>query len=796
VRCVTQADLAFDCDYEYYMAQGGTVQATVSIVQAYVGLNNTMYARDLNIRHRLTAVVVRTAPFYFPTDGGDLLNLFRQEWNTTQWDIERALAHLLTGKPGSLIQYGGLAWVGVVCNKSIAYAWSMDSVGIVAHETGHNWGAGHCHDPSPCNNMCGSCLWVGPNTRDIILAYREGVSCFWQSGGFEEPVPPYIYPASATLEKTRMVQQPEAFDVLNKATDGNCEDVSLQTFDPTSVLGVPIVLSVGTGPDGRDELVYSPAAPVLGLDSFTFTAGDTSGLTSVGTVSLSIPTRPLEGYWPLTEGVGDSAADATGHGHDAQLLGGAAWTSGPYGGAVSFDGVNDQINVPSVGVNGDKVTLSAWIQSNGTQTAWAGLIHTRANGEDAGLLIGPDGELRYIWAGDSSTSAWASGLKPPVGQWVFVALVVQAGKAVIHMHDGVSLKKAVHKYPHSPQTFSGLTHIGWNSAEEDYRFAGDMADVRVYGRALGKSAIQDLIVLGGRAEAPAPRDGGVAGAPVLGWTSGVGAWSHHVYFGTDYDAVRQADPSAPEYKGSVSSPSFSPSGMAADSTYYWRVDEESWGQTIKGRTWILQTPRYHHWPLDEISGTVAVDMGEGLDGGYKGGYTQGLPGATPNTLTSVSLDGVNGRVRLPALDLNDNHMTIAAWVRRSGDQPNWAGLVFCRGNNTAAGLCLGWSNELRFLWNGGGNEWDSQLVLPDNQWMFVAMVVEPSQTTLYMGDTSGNLTSSIRTVARSPEEFDAATLIGRDGTGGRVFKGLVDDVRILRASLSASQIKALYESLL
>jgi hypothetical protein len=141
-------------------------------------------------------------------------------------------------------------------------------------------------------------------------------------------------------------------------------------------------------------------------------------------------------------------------------------------------------------------------------------------------------------------------------------------------------------------------------------------------------------------------------------------------------------------------------------------------------------------------------------------------------------------------------MTIAAWVRRSGDQPNWAGLVFCRGNNTAAGLCLGWSNELRFLWNGGGNEWDSQLVLPDNQWMFVAMVVEPSQTTLYMGDTSGNLTSSIRTVARSPEEFDAATLIGRDGTGGRVFKGLVDDVRILRASLSASQIKALYESLL
>ncbi|MEO2164183.1 MAG: LamG-like jellyroll fold domain-containing protein [bacterium] len=797
VRCISQADIAFDCDYEYYVAQGGTVAATVSIVQAYVGLNNTMYARDLNIRHRLTAVVVRTAPFYFPVDGGDLLNLFRQEWNSTQWGIDRDLAHLMTGKPGSLIQYGGLAWVGVVCNKSIAYAWSMDSAGIVAHETGHNWGSGHCHDVYPCNNMCGSCLWVGPNTRDVILAYKEWVNCFWQSGSFEEPVPPYVYPMSRTLEKAQMVQQPAAFDVLNKAEDGNCEDVSLQTFDSTSALGVPIVLSVGTGPDGSDELIYSPVAPVLGLDSFTFTAGDTSGLTSVGTVSLSIPERPLEGYWPLTEGSGDDAADATGHGHTAQILGGATWSTGPYGGALTFDGVDDQVNISSVGVHGDEVTLSAWIKSNGPQTAWAGLIHTGANGEDAGLLIGPGGELRYVWAGDSATMVWASGLAPPVGQWVFVALVVSDDKAVIHMHDGVTLKRAVHKYTHSSQTFSGMTHLGWNSADETYRFAGDMADARVYGRVLGQSAVQDLVLLGGRAEAPDPRDGGSAGAPLLRWTSGVGAFAHHVYLGTDYDAVRQADQSAPEYKGSVSSSTFLPSGMAANATYYWRVDEETWGQTTKGRTWILQTPRYHHWPLDELSGTVAVDLGEGLDGGYKGGFLLGLPGATSNTGSAALLDGVNGRVRLPTLDLNDNHMTIAAWVQRNGDQPTWAGLVFCRGNNTAAGLCVGWSNELRFLWNGSGNVWDSQLVLPDNQWAFVAMVVEPSQTTLYMGDTAGNLTNAVRGTGSSPEEFDAVTLVGRDGTtGARVFKGLVDDVRILRSSLTPSQVQALYESML
>jgi hypothetical protein len=65
-----------------------------------------------------------------------------------------------------------------------------------------------------------------------------------------------------------------------------------------------------------------------------------------------------------------------------------------------------------------------------------------------------------------------------------------------------------------------------------------------------------------------------------------------------------------------------------------------------------------------------------------------------------------------------------------------------------------------------------------------------------MGDTVGNLTSAIRGTASSPEEFDAATLVGRDGTGSRVFKGLVDDVRILRSSLTPSQVQALYESTL
>ncbi len=794
VRCITQADIAFDCDYEYFLAQGGTVAGTVATVQSYLALNNTMYARDVMIRHRLTALVVRTAPFYNPVDGGDLLNLFRTEWNTNQAGIDRDLAHLMTGKPGSLIQYGGLAWVGVVCNVGLAYGWSMDSAGIVAHETGHNWGAGHCHDTSPCNNMCGACLWVGPNTRDIILAYKEGVSCFWDRSGFEEPVPPYIYPHSATLEKEKMVKQPTPFDVLGKAEDANCDPVSLQSFDATSQLGVPIVLSVGTGPDGRDELLYSPVAPVLGQDSFTFTAGDPTGLTSVGTVSISIPERPLEAYWPLTEGAGETAADATGHGHAGAVRGQPVWSNGPFGGAITFDGVDDHVKVSSVGVHGDQVTLSTWLRRSPGQVDYAGLIHTLDNGEDAGLLMGANGELRYVWAGDAVTSGWNSGIVVPLNQWVLATLVVRDQRAVMYLHDGTNLSKSVHKYSHLPQTFAGLTYLGWNSTDETKRFRGDLADVRIYGRALSETDVVNLALLGGQAEAPEPRDMGQIGGPVLTWTGGVGAISHHVYLGTDFDAVRTADTTSPEYQGSVAVSSFSASNLSSGSTYYWRVDEENWGQVVKGRTWIVKAPRFHHWKLDEMTGTVAVDSGESEDGGYLAGFTLGMPGATPKTGTAVYMDGNKGRMRIGPLNLNDNHATLSAWIKRDGDQSQWAGLIFSRGGNTLAGMSLGLSHELRCQWDGSGAEWNSQLTVPDDQWVFVAMVVEPQQVTLYMGDTAGLLKSTTRPVAQSPEEFDSSTQVGRDSSGSRAFKGTMDDVRFIRGSLSAKQVLSLYQA--
>ncbi|MFB0552053.1 MAG: hypothetical protein ACETWQ_01960, partial [Phycisphaerae bacterium] len=63
--------------------------------------------------------------------------------------------------------------------------------------------------------------------------------------------------------------------------------------------------------------------------------------------------------------------------------------------------------------------------------------------------------------------------------------------------------------------------------------------------------------------------------PVLTWSPSVFATSHQIYFGTDKDAVRNANTGSPEYKGSsdLGSETFDPGKLEWNATYYWRVDE-------------------------------------------------------------------------------------------------------------------------------------------------------------------------------------------------------------------------------
>jgi hypothetical protein len=91
------------------------------------------------------------------------------------------------------------------------------------------------------------------------------------------------------------------------------------------------------------------------------------------------------------------------------------------------------------------------------------------------------------------------------------------------------------------------------------------------------------------ASQPDPRDGDkwIDPSTILSWTAGTGAMSHDVYFSTDRAAVANRDAGALQESGHLGT-TFDPGTLAAETTYWWAVDERD-GATYPGAVWQFTT---------------------------------------------------------------------------------------------------------------------------------------------------------------------------------------------------------------
>jgi len=130
-----------------------------------------------------------------------------------------------------------------------------------------------------------------------------------------------------------------------------------------------------------------------------------------------------------------------------------------------------------------------------------------------------------------------------------------------------------------------------------------------------------------RAYSPVPWDNrkGVDVETKLTWLSGAGAISHDVYFGTDKAAVKAGDASV--FMGNVLPASYQPEALAANTTYYWRVDERGPGDAVQiGTTWSFKTTgpgigvKAQYFKGIEVSGTpVLTQIENSIDHNWGGG---------------------------------------------------------------------------------------------------------------------------------------------------------------------------------
>jgi len=119
----------------------------------------------------------------------------------------------------------------------------------------------------------------------------------------------------------------------------------------------------------------------------------------------------------------------------------------------------------------------------------------------------------------------------------------------------------------------------------------------------------------GAVGSPEPSNGArdVRMTTTLSWTSADNAASHHVYFGTDKDAVRNADTASPEYIGTrnLGLENYDPGKLAWNTTYYWRVDEvyeQDPANPLKGPLWSFTTADF--LVVDDIESYNNLDPNE------------------------------------------------------------------------------------------------------------------------------------------------------------------------------------------
>ena len=148
---------------------------------------------------------------------------------------------------------------------------------------------------------------------------------------------------------------------------------------------------------------------------------------------------------------------------------------------------------------------------------------------------------------------------------------------------------------------------------------------------------------------------------ILSWTPAVSAASHAIYFGLDKDAVRTADSSAPEYKGSkaLGSESHDPGKLAWNTLYFWRVDAVSTAGTVKGPVWsfitadFIAVDDFENYTDDDVAGEAIwqswIDGFGVADNGAQAGYL-----APPYCEQTIVHSGVQS---MPLIYINEAGVT-------------------------------------------------------------------------------------------------------------------------------------------
>lgn len=204
-------------------------------------------------------------------------------------------------------------------------------------------------------------------------------------------------------------------------------------------------------------------------------------LTAPSALTLAQPQRPAPvAYWPMDEGAGDTARDASGKGHDLSLTS-PAWVDGAVGKALSFDGKTAAASTPSTPDLRPTKAVSV--------EAWVRLDALPARAEGIGIVNAGNSYLLRISGTTPSfhifTTQWGPVMAKGslrTGQWYHL----------VGTYDGHEMRIYVNGEPSGARTRAGDINVSTDRivlGRQVNPFIGCMDEVRIYPVALSPEEV-------------------------------------------------------------------------------------------------------------------------------------------------------------------------------------------------------------------------------------------------------------------------------------------------------------------
>jgi len=143
----------------------------------------------------------------------------------------------------------------------------------------------------------------------------------------------------------------------------------------------------------------------------------------------------LVGLWHFDEVVGITASDSSGNGNLGTLVNGPTWEAGKFGNALSFDGVNDYVEVTSNSfIMPTTLTVEAWVQPDKIG-ARQSIVSKWDGGGDASysLELTSDNKFLFYLHNGTKTQSITGNTVVAIGTWYHVAGTYDGSNANLYV---------------------------------------------------------------------------------------------------------------------------------------------------------------------------------------------------------------------------------------------------------------------------------------------------------------------------------------------------------------------------